>query len=157
MRAIVHVSNGTDPTVIARAAPSAGYAFEFVYTPDALLGALERSTATSAVPDLVIVLSDGLGAGLEAIDAVKADPIFWPTPVCVLARGASDEERIAAYEAGAGWYREMPRWILDAKRFLRRLPVRLATTPSLERQGVVAVAAADMIDEIEAFLSSQAS
>lgn len=156
MRAIVHVSRGTDPTVIARAAPSAGYAFEFVYTPDALLAALERSTATSAVPDLVLVLSDGDGAGLEAVEAVKADPIFWPTPVGVLARGATDAERIVAYEAGAGWYREMPRWVLDAKRFLRRLPARLLTSPGLDQQGVVAVAAADMIDEIETFLMSQA-
>lgn len=156
MRALVHVTRGTDPTVIARAAPAAGYAFEFVYTPDALLGALERSTATSSTPDLVIVLSDGAGAGLEAIDAVKADPIFWPTPVCVLARGVTDAERIAAYDAGAGWYREMPRWVLDAKRFLRRLPLRLTATPGLEQQGVVAIAAADMIEEIETFLMSQA-
>lgn len=157
MRVLVHVPDPTHHLLIATAADAVrlGVAFEFVHTPCDLLRALEETATTGWLPDLVIVQSDGFGTGLDAIDAVKRDPIFWPTPIMVLAERTTDDERLRCYAAGAEWYQPMPKRSSDAKRFLKRLPRRLEPATSLDERGIIEIAAADLIDEIEDWLIAQ--
>lgn len=143
--------------MIATAADAVGIdvVLEFVDSPDALVRALEASVATGWLPDVVILQTDGEGSGLPALEAVKRDAIFWATPIMVLAERACDHERLRAYAVGAEWYQQMPRRFSEAKRMLKRLPTRLSPTRSLDDRGIIEIAAADLVDEIENWLIAQ--
>ncbi|MEM8706664.1 MAG: hypothetical protein AAGE98_09420 [Actinomycetota bacterium] len=157
MRALVHVPDQSSHLLIATAADAVelDVALEFVHTPQALLHGLEASVATGWLPDVVIVQTDGTGSGLDALVTVKQDPIFWATPIMMLADNACDDERLRAYAAGAEWYQQMPHRFSDMKRLLKRLPKRLTPSASLDDRGIIEIAAADLIDEIEDWLIGQ--
>ncbi|MEM9464503.1 MAG: hypothetical protein AAGA90_03990 [Actinomycetota bacterium] len=157
MRAILHAADRLNHLLFAMAADAAmdDVEVEWIDRSDDLLPALNRSLESGWLPDVVLVITDGDTAPLDAVAMIDQDPILWPTPIVVASVHPSEDERLRAYACGVDWYLPLPDRFSEVVDLLEFLPSRASIAAGIvDGPGVVDRAALDLVEEIEAFLAA---
>ncbi len=155
MRAIVFAPDPFDRMLFAMAADALplGVDLEFADSADAVAERLSSALTAGWLADVVVACSDGDGSALAVVDAIDRDPLLWPTPTFVVSTAANDDERIGAYARGADGYEQLRMTLAGVIAFLDQLPGRVdAVYELVGGAGVIDLAAADLVHEIEAYL-----